>query len=48
MNTELTGIIVTFIITLAIAILLGKCMEIMYAGEKVWRDFLKKLVKFKF
>ena len=48
MNTELTGIIVTFIITLAIAILLGKYMAKMYAGEKVWTDFLKPLEKWMF
>lgn len=48
MNTELTGIILTFIITLAIAILLGKYMAKMYAGEKVWTDFLKPLEKWMF
>ena len=48
MNTELTGIIVTFIITLAIAIFLGKYMAKMYAGEKVWTDFLKPLEKWMF
>ncbi len=48
MNTELTGIIVTFAITLTIAILLGKYMAKMYAGEKVWTDFLKPLEKWMF
>jgi K+-transporting ATPase ATPase A chain len=48
MNTELTGIIVTFIITLAIAIMLGKYMAKMYAGEKVWTDFLKPLERWMF
>ena len=48
MNTELTGIIVTFIITLTIAIMLGKYMAKMYAGEKVWTDFLKPLEKWVF
>ncbi|HEY9000268.1 MAG TPA: potassium-transporting ATPase subunit KdpA [Mucilaginibacter sp.] len=48
MNTELTGIIVTFIITLTIAIMLGKYMAKMYAGEKVWTDFLKPLEKWMF
>jgi len=48
MNTELTGIIVTFIITLAIAIMLGKYMAKMYAGEKVWTDFLKPIEKWMF
>src|ERR1700761_4142058 len=48
MNTELTGIIVTFAITLTIAILLGKYMAKMYAGDKVWTDFLKPLEKWLF
>lgn len=48
MNTELTGIIVTFAVTLVIAILLGKYMAKMYAGEKVWTDFLKPFEKFLF
>lgn len=48
MNTELTGIIVTFAITLVIGILLGKYMAKMYAGEKVWTDFLKPLEKWIF
>lgn len=48
MNTELIGIIVTFAITLIIAILLGKYMAKMYAGEKVWTDFLKPFEKFLF
>ncbi len=41
MNTELIGIIVTFGITLTIAIALGRYMAKMYAGEKVWTDFMK-------
>ncbi|HVS90533.1 MAG TPA: potassium-transporting ATPase subunit KdpA [Mucilaginibacter sp.] len=48
MNTELTGIIITFAITLTIAILLGKYMAKMYAGDKVWTDFLKPLEKWIF
>jgi K+-transporting ATPase ATPase A chain len=48
MNTELIGIIVTFAITLIIAILLGRYMAKMYAGEKVWTDFLKPFEKFLF
>ncbi|MGN6640035.1 MAG: potassium-transporting ATPase subunit KdpA, partial [Mucilaginibacter sp.] len=48
MNTELTGIIITFAITLAIATLLGKYMAKMYAGEKVWTDFLKPIEKWIF
>ncbi len=48
MNTELIGIIVTFAITLTLAILLGKYMAKMYAGEKVWTDFFKPLEKWLF
>jgi len=43
MNTELTGIIATFLLTLLIAIPLGKYLAKVFAGEKVWTDFLKPL-----
>ncbi|MGI4751915.1 MAG: potassium-transporting ATPase subunit KdpA [Janthinobacterium lividum] len=43
MNTELLGIIASFLITLLIAIPLGKYLAKMFAGEKVWTDFLKPL-----
>jgi K+-transporting ATPase ATPase A chain len=43
MNTELLGIIASFAITLLIAIPLGKYLAKMFAGEKVWTDFLKPL-----
>lgn len=43
MNTELSGILASFIITLLIAIPLGKYLAKMFAGEKVWTDFLKPL-----
>jgi len=43
MNTELLGIIASFFITLLIAIPLGKYLARMFAGEKVWTDFLKPL-----
>lgn len=45
MNTELLGIIATFAITLLIAIPLGKYLAKMFAGEKVWTDFLKPVEK---
>jgi K+-transporting ATPase ATPase A chain len=41
MNTELLGIIATFLLTLVIAIPLGKYLAKVFAGEKVWTDFLK-------
>ncbi len=43
MNTELLGIIASFFLTLLIAIPLGKYLARMFAGEKVWTDFLKPL-----
>jgi len=43
MNTELIGIIATFLLTLIIAIPLGKYLAKVFAGEKVWTDFLKPL-----
>jgi K+-transporting ATPase ATPase A chain len=43
MNTELLGIIATYLLTLVIAIPLGKYLAKVFAGEKVWTDFLKPL-----
>ncbi|WP_316805112.1 potassium-transporting ATPase subunit KdpA [Pedobacter nototheniae] len=43
MNTELIGIIATFLLTILIAIPLGKYLAKVFAGEKVWTDFLKPL-----
>lgn len=45
MNTELLGIIVTYAITLLIAIPLGIYLAKVFAGHKVWTDFLKPLEK---
>lgn len=41
MNTELFGIIASFVLMLAIGIPLGKYLAKMFAGEKVWTDFMK-------
>ncbi|MGX5691117.1 potassium-transporting ATPase subunit KdpA [Arcticibacter tournemirensis] len=43
MNSELLGIISTYVLTLVIAIPLGKYLAKVFAGEKVWTDFLKPL-----
>ncbi|MES2389387.1 MAG: potassium-transporting ATPase subunit KdpA [Bacteroidota bacterium] len=43
MNTELAGIIASFIITLAIGIPLGKYLAGMYAGQPVFTDFMKPI-----
>jgi len=43
MNTELLGIIASMVITLLIAIPLAKYLAKMFAGEKVWTDFMKPL-----
>lgn len=46
MNTELLGIIITYLLTLAIAIPLGKYLAKVFAGEKTWTDFLNPLETF--
>lgn len=43
MNPELSGILVSFAITLLIGIPLGKYLAKMFAGEKVWTDFMKPI-----
>ncbi len=43
MNTELTGVVVTYLLTLVIALPLGKYLAKMFAGEKTWTDFLRPL-----
>ncbi|MDT3404762.1 potassium-transporting ATPase subunit KdpA [Mucilaginibacter terrae] len=48
MNTELLGIIASFVITVAIAIPLGKYLAKMFAGERVWTDFMKPFERFLF
>lgn len=45
MNTELLGIIATYAITLLIAIPLGIYLAKVFAGEKVWTDFLNPFEK---
>jgi len=43
MNTELFGIGATFLLTLVIAIPLGNYLAKVFAGERVWTDFLKPI-----
>ena len=43
MNTELLGIIATYMLTVVIAVPLGKYLAKVFAGEKVWTDFLHPL-----
>jgi len=40
MNTEINGIIATYLLTVIIAFPLGKYLAKVFAGEKVWTDFL--------
>lgn len=45
MNTELLGVIVTFLFTLLLAIPLGKYIARMYSGERTFTDFMSPLEK---
>jgi K+-transporting ATPase ATPase A chain len=46
MNTEITGIIVSFLVTILIAYPLGKYIAKVYGGEKTLFDFLKPVENF--
>ncbi|MEO7209706.1 MAG: potassium-transporting ATPase subunit KdpA, partial [Chitinophagaceae bacterium] len=48
MNTEMIGIIVSFLITLAIAFPLGKYIAKVFKGEKTFTDFLNPVERFIF
>ncbi|WP_413669333.1 potassium-transporting ATPase subunit KdpA [Mucilaginibacter sp. Mucisp86] len=48
MNTELTGVIFTYLLTLALAIPLGRYIAKVFKGEKTWLDFLAPLDRFIF
>lgn len=43
MNSEILGVVASFLITLLIAVPLGKYLAKMFAGERVWTDFIKPL-----
>ena len=46
MNTALTGILITFLLTVILAFPLGKYIAKVYAGESTWLDFMKPLERF--
>lgn len=46
MNTELVGVIVTFIITVILAIPLGKYISKVFSGERTILDFMNPMEKF--
>jgi potassium-transporting ATPase potassium-binding subunit len=48
MNTELLGIIVSFLLTVILAYPLGRYISRMFAGEKTFLDFLKPVETFLF
>ena len=48
MNAELTGVIVTFLLTVALAYPLGKYIAKVFNGERTLLDFLKPLESFIF
>lgn len=48
MNTELLGVIATYVLTLIIAIPLGKYISKVFKGEKTWLDFLNPIERFIF
>ncbi|HOY16316.1 MAG TPA: potassium-transporting ATPase subunit KdpA [Haliscomenobacter sp.] len=41
MNTNLTGVVATLILTILLAIPLGRYLAKVYQGERVWTDFLR-------
>ncbi len=48
MNTELTGVVVTFLLTLVLAFPLGKYIAKVFAGEKTITDFINPFERFIF
>ena len=46
MNTELLGVIVTFLLTLLLAIPLGKYISKVFSGERTFMDFMKPVERF--
>ena len=48
MNTELAGIIVTFVLTVLLAFPFGRYIAKVFAGEKTVTDFMNPLERFIF
>ena len=48
MNTEILGVIFTYLLTLALAIPLGRYIARVFKGEKTWLDFMAPLERFIF
>jgi len=48
MNTEISGVIFTYLLTLAIAVPLGIYIARMFGGQKTWLDFMAPLERFIF
>ncbi|MGN8071175.1 potassium-transporting ATPase subunit KdpA [Mucilaginibacter sp. SG564] len=48
MNTEISGVVFTYLLTLALAIPLGRYIARVFKGEKTWLDFLAPLERFIF
>src|SRR6202012_1033327 len=48
MNTETSGVIFTYILTLVIAIPLGRYIARVFKGEKTWLDFMAPVERFIF
>jgi uncharacterized membrane-anchored protein len=46
MNTELIGVIVTFLVTVLLAIPLGKYIAKVFSGEKTFMDFMNPVERF--
>jgi K+-transporting ATPase ATPase A chain len=48
MNTEISGVIFTYLLTLALAIPLGRYIARVFKGEKTWLDFMAPVERFIF
>jgi K+-transporting ATPase ATPase A chain len=48
MNTEISGVVFTYLLTLALAIPLGRYIARVFKGEKTWLDFMAPLERFIF